>query len=192
MKKLLPVLLIYILAISACKKDDDNSNTQSTPYKIAAGSVDLGYYCTVDTANHVLDYNHSIVLNLENNHTITFRPFTMSSPGGSEHTLDILTGTNVQYCALDNGINPRRFTDNDTISSAGNWLATTPNAQAFLYKDLHVGLPPYTTTGEWIDGQPGYVAIRLNINNSFYYGWVRIVVNGNTNFTILSWACYHP
>jgi len=45
------------------------------------------------------------------------------------------------------------------------------------------------TLGNWVNANPRYLALRLNSNDSFYFGWVRLsVVTGSTSFTVLDYA----
>ena len=192
MKKLLPILCLTVL-ISNTSCDTEQEQCVNPGFAIA-GSTD-GNACSNGTTamDSAIKYYHDYDMALiDTATTATLKNFYIHSPGGYSFTAMLWLPSDIQYVA-DSATFVKRFALNDTIDSSANWQNDSGNNDVYLYRDVQAGNPPYIHSGEWIDEQPGYIGLRTQYNNNWYYAWVNLkVTNADTSIHVLGWSAYHP
>lgn len=180
--------LLCVTVLLAC----DNNDVLSPPTQITAGIIDNDYDNEQSTDSVQMAYNQIYSIPLPDADTLQIRSFHMSSPGGYTYWVDINTGSNVQYIALADTTTPKQLADGALIDANANWQNSEAEGNSYLYNELKAGFTPLTITGEWANGQPGFIGFRVNKNNDYYYGWIKLKVDSSNSFTPLSWIYYRP
>jgi len=80
--------------------------------------------------------------------------------------------------------------ENNHLPYALNNLSAICDSVSEWYGANTPGIMAWSDTlGNWVDADERFLALRLNINDQFYFGWARLsVVTGSTSFTIHDYA----
>lgn len=171
MKKLTLVLLFGIaIMFCACEKETDPINPNVV-------------YRAVNQTVKASDLD-PLTLDLDQNGTVDYSFFAVYSvTGGAVHL-------NVGANPIGNNLSKMSLPDDNKFQNMGNLIQQSvgtvidQNLDAnqfwsndFAYLTIRTELPQgyKAYVGAWSDGKPKLMALQLNINGTFYFGWARLI-----------------
>ena len=202
------VLLVYLLVCftgltNAQSINAGQHNTNDYYYKFTPDSNVInmpGHDSSNSTKYYSLDINNDGTMDFQLG---LFSPTTALGFQLYYCTISGLNNNNVASANYDSCYNfgngyvkrygmANAFSVNDTIDSNANWVNSV-----YLNYDDQFGMPPdsqFYSCGSpnWSD--TAYLGVRINVNSSFEYGWIKIVeinyeIWGITTLTMGTFAC---